>query len=217
MGAVFASSTGRRWAVPISHRRLNERPSAVLFLEDLAYRYNLEMSQADGQVVIRPATPADCRSVAALYGGYVRESLANFELIAPGLEDWQAKLEELDKLGLPFLVAIDGEELVGYALLTPWRPRPGYRFTVEDSIYIHPQRTGQGLGRRLLSELLAAARAWGAKQVVAVIADSGEPASPALHLGAGFVEVGRLRQVGFKQGRWVDTLLLQLGLEDLPS
>ncbi|MGC2191769.1 MAG: N-acetyltransferase family protein [Candidatus Dormiibacterota bacterium] len=170
------------------------------------------MSPTESEVSIRPATASDCEAVAVLYGGYVRDSLATFELVAPSTEDWQARLEALDQVGLPFLVAIDGAELVGYALATPWRPRPGYRFTVEDSIYIDPRRTGQGLGSRLLTELIAAARAWGAKQVLAVIADSGEAASPALHLGAGFVEVGRLRQVGFKQGRWVDTLLLQLSL-----
>jgi phosphinothricin acetyltransferase len=155
--------------------------------------------------------------VAALYGGYVRDSLATFELVAPSADDWRAKLAALDQVGLPFLVQVEGEELVGYALVTPWRPRPGYRFTVEDSIYIAPRRTGQGHGRRLMMELISATRTWGAKQVLAVIADSGEPASPALHLGAGFVEVGRLRQVGFKQGRWVDTLLLQLSLEDAPG
>ena len=173
------------------------------------------MSHTDAGVVVRPATSADCDAVAALYGGDVRDSLATFELVAPSADDWRAKLADLDQVGLPFLVQV--EELVGYALVTPWRPRPGYRFTVEDSIYIAPRRTGSGHGRRLMMELISATRTWGAKQVLAVIADSGEPASPALHLGAGFVEVGRLRQVGFKQGRWVDTLLLQLSLEDAPG
>lgn len=165
------------------------------------------------EVSIRPARPTDCQAVAHLYGGYVRTSLATFELEAPTVESWQSKLADLDEVGLPFLVALHGADLVGYALATPWRPRPGYRFTVEDSIYVDPQRKGQGLGRRLLAELITELRAWGAKQVIAVIADSGEPASAALHLGAGFVEVGRLRQVGFKQGRWVDTLLMQLSME----
>ncbi|HUY57219.1 MAG TPA: GNAT family N-acetyltransferase [Candidatus Micrarchaeaceae archaeon] len=170
------------------------------------------MSQAGPAVSIRPATPSDCPAVAALYGGYVRDSLATFELVAPSPTDWQSKLAELNRVGLPFLVATDAEELVGYALLTAWRPRPGYRFTVEDSIYIDPGRTGQGIGRRLIEELIRAGRDWGAKQVIAVIADSGEAASPALHAAAGFVEVGRLRQVGFKRGRWVDTGLWQLSL-----
>lgn len=164
--------------------------------------------------MIRSAIASDCAAVARLYAGYVRDSLATFELVAPSEHDWQVKLRDLDGVGLPFLVVLKGDELVGYALATPWRPRPGYRFTVEDSIYIHPQHLGLGLGRRLMSELIAALRSWGARQVIAVIADSGELASPALHLSAGFQEVGRLRQVGFKHDRWVDTLLFQLTLED---
>ncbi len=172
------------------------------------------MSQTDAGARIRPALPSDCEAVAALYEGYVRDSLATFELVAPTPDDWRSKLEGLDQVSLPFLVAIIGDELLGYALVTPWRPRPGYRFTVEDSIYIDPRHTGHGHGRRLMQELLVCVRAWGATQVIAVIADSGDAASPALHLSCGFVEVGRLRQVGFKQGRWVDTLLMQLSLED---
>lgn len=201
------------WAELIRNRPPRYVRESAPALDDRAARYNLEMNHAHEGVSIRPAIPADCQAVAELYGGYVRESLANFELVAPSSEDWKAKLKDLNQLGLPFLVAINGQDLVGYALATPWRPRPGYRFTVEDSIYISPHCTGRGLGRWLMAELIAAARAWGAKQVIAVIADSGEPASAALHLGAGFVEVGRLRQVGFKQGRWVDILLLQLTLE----
>ena len=197
-----------------SHEHVHSQvQSAGAVPGDRASRYNWAMGHPGEQVAIRPARPTDCQAVAQLYGGYVRASLANFELEAPAAEDWQLKLADLEKVRLPFLVAIDGSDLVGYALATPWRPRPGYRFTVEDSIYIDPERKGQGLGRRLLSELITELRAWGAKQVIAVIADSGEPASLALHLGTGFVEVGRLRQVGFKQGRWVDTLLMQLGLE----
>jgi phosphinothricin acetyltransferase len=163
------------------------------------------------------ATSADCAAVARGYRGYVEDSLATFEVVPPTCQDWRRKLEGLDKIGLPFLVAIERGEVAGYALATPWRPRPGYRFTVEDSIYIHPQRIGHGLGQRLMAELIKAVRAWGAKQMVAVIAESGDPASPALHLRAGFVEVGRLRRVGFKQDRWVDTTLLQLSLEDWPE
>jgi len=180
-------------------------------------RYKSGMDQSDATVSIRQATPPDCAAVARLYGGYVLESLATFELVPPTPEDWQVKLAGLNRLGLPFLVALDGAELAGYALATPWRPRPGYRFTLEDSIYVQPERVGQGLGSQLLEALIAATRSWGAKQIIAVIADSGEPASAALHRSAGFLEAGRLRQVGFKNGRWLDTLLLQLSLEDGPG
>ena len=155
--------------------------------------------------------------MAELYAGYVRDSLATFELVAPTADDWRGKLAELGELGLPFLVASDGPELLGYAYVAPWRPRPGYRYTVEDSIYVDPRHTGHGHGRHLMGELISRTRAWGASQVIAVIADSGEAASAALHLGSGFVEVGRLRRVGFKQGRWVDTVLMQLSLEEAPA
>jgi len=168
---------------------------------------------------IRPATEGDCAQVAQLYAVYVRESVCTFELEPPTGENWRNKLLGLDQLGLPFLVAVEGEELLGYAYLTPWRERPGYRFTVEDSVYVDSRLHGQGLGRRLMAELLVGARAWGARQVVAVVADSGEPASLHLHRSLGFREVGRLERVGFKLGRWVDTRLLQLSLEqeDSPS
>lgn len=172
------------------------------------------MRHADPEIRVRPATPDDCAPVASLYGGYVRDSLSNFDLVAPTPWDWQEKLSGLEEVGLPFLVAVAGEELVGYALATPWRSRPGYRFAVEDSIYVDPAWVRRGIGRKLMAELIERLRLWGAKQVIAVVADSGELASPALHLGAGFTEVGRLRQVGFKQGRWVDTRLLQLSLDD---
>jgi L-amino acid N-acyltransferase YncA len=162
---------------------------------------------------IRPASAEDCPWVAELYAGYVLSSLCTFELVPPSGEEWRARLARVEQLGLPFLVALAGEELLGYAYLTPWRERPGYRFTVEDSVYVAPLRHGQGVGRRLMAELLLRAKAWGARQVVAVVADSGEPASLQLHLRLGFREAGRLSRVGFKLGRWVDTRLLQLSLE----
>ncbi len=174
--------------------------------------YNSGMGHSPPRLVGRAATAADCQALADLYGGYVRDSLATFELLEPSEEDWQIKLVDLDQQGLPCLVAIANEELVGYAQVTPWRPRSGYRFTVEDSVYVLPGRTGQGIGRRLLEALIVAARARGAKQMIAVITDSGEPASLRLHLAAGFATVGRLRQVGFKHGRWADTEILQLTL-----
>ncbi|MGA8206790.1 MAG: N-acetyltransferase family protein [Candidatus Dormiibacterota bacterium] len=162
---------------------------------------------------IRPATAADCERIAELYGGYVRDSLYTFELVPPTPEEWRVKLSGLEQLGLPFLVATEEAGVVGFANLTPWRERPGYRFTVEDSVYVDSHHHGQGVGRRLLEELLRRGRISGARQVIAVIADSGEAASLNLHQRLGFQEVGRLHRVGFKLGRWVDTRLLQLSLE----
>jgi phosphinothricin acetyltransferase len=99
--------------------------------------------------------------------------------------------------------------VLGYAYASPWRPRPAYRHTVEDTVYLSPGHTGRGLGRALLSALLAGCEQAGARQVIAVIADSGEQASVALHGRLGFEPAGRLRRVGYKHGRWLDTVLMQ--------
>jgi len=97
----------------------------------------------------------------------------------------------------------------GYAYATPWRPKPAYRYTVEDTVYISPAHTGRGLGRALLAALLTGCEQAGARQVIAVIADTGSDASAALHRRLGFTPAGRLRRVGYKHGRWIDTLLMQ--------
>jgi L-amino acid N-acyltransferase YncA len=97
----------------------------------------------------------------------------------------------------------------GYAYATPWRPKPAYRHTVEDTVYISPAHTGRGLGRALLAALLTGCEQAGARQVIAVIADTGSDASAALHRRLGFTPAGRLRRVGYKHGRWIDTLLMQ--------
>jgi phosphinothricin acetyltransferase len=162
----------------------------------------------------RPASRQDCNPVAELYAGYVRNSLCTLELVPPSPEEWGAKLAYLVRVGLPFLVATDEQQLLGFDYLSPWRSKPGYHFTVEDSVYVDPSHVRRGVGRRLLTDLFIDARSWGARQVIAVIADTGEPASLALHHSLGFQEVGRLPQVGFKLGRWVDTRLLQLSLGD---
>ncbi len=103
-------------------------------------------------------------------------------------------------------------QVAGYAYAGPFRPKPAYRHTVEDSIYLAPGSTGRGLGRALLAALLAGCAEAGARQVIAVIADTGETASAALHRRFGFTDAGLLRQVGHKHGRWVDTLLMQRDL-----
>ncbi|MBN1091231.1 N-acetyltransferase [Blastococcus sp. TML/M2B] len=161
---------------------------------------------------IRPATAEDLAAVAAVYAHHVEHGVATFDLEAPGTAWWAAKLADLDSAGWPFLVAEDDGELLGFAYLAPWRIKPAYRQTVEDTIYLAPGRTGRGTGRVLLGELLARGRVAGVRQVIAVITDSGDPASLELHGRFGFVEAGRLRAVGFKHGRWLDTLLVQADL-----
>ncbi|MFI6292827.1 GNAT family N-acetyltransferase [Nonomuraea sp. NPDC050790] len=158
--------------------------------------------------VIRPVTEADLPAVTDIYAHYVLTSVATFEVDPPELGFWRAKAD----LGLPFLVAeVDGE-VGGFAYAGQYRPRPGYRHSLEDSLYLAPGFTGRGLGRALLEALVAACRERGARQLIAVVADGGDPASDKLHRALGFQEAGRLRGVGFKHGRWLDTVLLQLDL-----
>jgi len=164
--------------------------------------------------VIRPATPDDAAAIAAIYAHYVEHTVATFDLTAPDAAWWTAKLADLTAAGWPFLVAEDADELAGFAYVAPWRVKPAYQQTVEDTIYLAPGRTGRGIGRALMSALLDRARAAGARQVIAVVADGGDPSSVRLHGAFGFVAVGRLRAVGFKHGRRLDTLLLQADLTE---
>jgi L-amino acid N-acyltransferase YncA len=160
--------------------------------------------------VIRPAGPADAGPIAAIFAHYVTTTVTTFEEVPPAAADWLRRIEELTAAGLPFLVAEDdGVVVAGYAYASPWRPKPAYRHTVEDTVYISPGLTGRGLGRALLEALLAGCEQAGARQVIAVIADTGSDASSALHRRCGFTDAGRLTAVGRKHGRWIDTVLMQ--------
>ena len=172
------------------------------------------------QPVVRPAAPADAEPVAAIFAHYVATSVATFEEVAPTAGDWRRRLAELAGLNLPFLVAEAGGgeglegcgSVCGFAYASPWRPKPAYRHTVEDTVYLSPGHTGRGIGSALLGGLLARCPAAGVRQVIAVIADTGSDASAALHRRFGFTEAGRLSAVGRKHGRWIDTLLMQKDL-----
>ena len=159
--------------------------------------------------VIRPAAAGDLDAVAAIFGHYVRTSLVTFEVTPPTTEYWSRVRDDLAARGLPFLVCEEAGQVVGYAYAAPWRPKPAYQHTVESTIYLAPGQTGKGLGRQLLAVLLRDCAQAGAEQVIAVIADSGSPASAALHRACGFTEAGLLRNVGRKHGRLIDTLLMQ--------
>ena len=169
---------------------------------------------AEPQPAVRPAVPADAEPVAAIFAHYVTTSVATFEEVAPTAGQWRQRLADRAAQNLPFVVAEADGSVCGYAYASPWRPKPGYRHTVEDTVYLAPGATGRGVGRMLLAELLARAGQAGARQMVAVIADAGaeSEASVALHRAFGFADAGRLTAVGHKHGRWIDTVLMQRGL-----
>ncbi|MET8992468.1 N-acetyltransferase family protein [Nonomuraea wenchangensis] len=159
--------------------------------------------------VIRAAVPADLAAVTAINAHYVANTVITFEETPPTVADWQARLADLTARGFPFLVADVGGEVAGYAYAGPWRPKPAYRHTVEDSIYLAPGHVGRGLGNALLAALIDGATTAGLRRMIAVIADAGDDRSIALHRRHGFTEAGRLTEVGFKLGRWVDTTLME--------
>jgi L-amino acid N-acyltransferase YncA len=150
--------------------------------------------------------------VAAIFAHYVATSVATFEEVPPTAAAWRRRLDELTGRNLPFLVAESAGTVGGYAYASPWRPKPAYRHTVEDTVYVSPAHTGRGLGGALLGALLAGCELAGARQVIAVIADTGSDASAALHRRFGFAHAGRLSAVGRKHGRWIDTVLMQRAL-----
>jgi phosphinothricin acetyltransferase len=170
------------------------------------------MDQGKLTASVRPASPADLSRVSDIFGWYTLNSVATFEETPRSQADWARLAAELADLGLPFLVAESDGVIAGYAYAQPWRRKPAYRTTFEDSIFIEPGRTGRGIGRLLLTELLAACAAAGARQVIAVIADSGAEPSVALHESCGFTHAGRLADVGYKHGQWIGTLLMQCAL-----
>ena len=159
--------------------------------------------------IVRAAAPVDAEPVAVIFAHYVATSVATFEEVAPTAADWRQRLDDLAAQNLPFLVAGAEGAVCGFAYASPWRPKPAYRHTVEDTVYLSPGHTGHGIGSALLGGLLAGCADAGARQVIAVIADTGSDASAALHRRFGFTQAGRLSGVGRKHGRWIDTVLMQ--------
>jgi phosphinothricin acetyltransferase len=161
---------------------------------------------------VRAATSEDLDPIGEIYAHHVLTGVATFETTPPDREEWGRRFRAVTDAGLPFLTAkLDGA-VVGYAYCVQWKARPAYRHTVEDSVYLAPDAVGRGVGGRLLDVLLAGCSAAGVRQVIAVIVDADAGASLALHRNRGFLEVGRLTAVGFKHGRWLDTVLLQRSL-----
>jgi phosphinothricin acetyltransferase len=162
--------------------------------------------------LVRPAIEQDIAAVAAIYGQHVRDGTASFETDPPSIAEMLRRHAQLGAHDYPYLVAEAGGQVLGYAYAGPYRPRPAYRETVENSVYLRPEAAGRGLGTRLLEALIVACADVGFRQMVAVVGDSGNLASIRLHERLGFRLVGVLRSVGFKHGRWLDTVLLQRSL-----
>ncbi len=162
-------------------------------------------------VTIRPACPGDARAVGAIYAWHVANGTATFDTAAPDAAFWTDKIADVAAQGWPFLVAERAGEVVGYAYATRFRDRAAYAHTCEDSIYVAHDERGGGIGSALLPALLAAARGSGFEQMIAVIG-GGEPASVALHARCGFAHAGRMRNVGRKFGRLLDTVYMQCDL-----
>ncbi|HKP43121.1 GNAT family N-acetyltransferase [Mycobacterium sp.] len=163
-------------------------------------------------LTIRPTKSDDLDAIADIYAHHVRTGVATFELDAPDVPELRRRFDAVKAGGLPFLSATLDGEVAGYAYCTPWKTRPAYRHTVEDSVYLAPHALGRGIGGRLLDRLLDDCARAGIREVVAVIADTDGDASLALHRSRGFADAGRLKAVGFKHGRWLDTVLLQRSL-----
>jgi L-amino acid N-acyltransferase YncA len=163
-------------------------------------------------VTVRPTSPDDLGAISDIYAHHVRTGVATFELTAPDLAEWLRRFDAVTSPGLPFLTATLDGQIAGYAYCAPWKGRPAYRHTVEDSIYVAPRAVGRGIGGYLLDALLVDCASAGFREVIAVIVDADAAASLALHRNRGFVDAGRLSSVGHKHGRWLDTLLLQRSL-----
>jgi phosphinothricin acetyltransferase len=163
-------------------------------------------------IVVRDAMPADLPIIQSIYAHHVLHGLASFEEVPPDAAEIERRYREIVARGLPYVVAECDGRVAGYAYAGPYRTRPAYRYTVEDSVYIAPDALGRGLGRAALAEVIRRTADCGYRQMIAIIGDSGNHASIRLHEKIGFRRMATLHAVGFKFGRWVDSVLMQLSL-----
>ena len=159
--------------------------------------------------VIRASKPEDIPGITAIYAVHVCQGLGSFELTPPDTVEMERRCQAVIAAGLPYLVAELDNRLAGYAYASPFRPRPAYAATVENSVYVAEWSQRHGVGRALLTALIQACEAAGKRQMIAVIGDSGNTASIALHQAMGFQHIGTLKDVGFKHGRWLDVVMMQ--------
>jgi L-amino acid N-acyltransferase YncA len=167
---------------------------------------------AGSAVVIRDAAPADLAIIRTIYSHHVLHGLASFEEVPPDAGEIERRYRDIVDRGLPYVVVEADGRVAGFAYAGPYRTRPAYRYTVEDSVYVAPDAAGRGLGRAALAEVIHRAAGRGCRQMIAIIGDSGNHASIRLHEKLGFRHAAVLQAVGFKFGRWVDTVLMQLRL-----
>ncbi|MGH7124840.1 MAG: GNAT family N-acetyltransferase [Stellaceae bacterium] len=166
-----------------------------------------------GTPMVRDSEDADLPAIAAIYGHHVVHGFGSFEEVPPDVGELARRRREILDKRLPYLVASDGARaILGYAYASPYRTRPAYRFTVEDSIYVAPEAARRGVGRLLLQALIDRCTLLGYRQMVAVIGDSGNAGSIGLHQALGFARAALLATIGFKRGRWVDCVMMQRGL-----
>src|SRR5271155_1839073 len=165
-----------------------------------------------GELAIRPSRDDDVAAIAAIYGHHVLNGVASFEEVAPSVEEMARRRAELVSRGLPYLGAEGAGKVVGYCYAGPYRARIGYRFSVEDSIYIDPGEVGRGIGRALLARVIERSTELGYRQMIAVIGGSETLPSIRLHAALGFAHIGLFPGVGFKFGRWIDSVYMQRAL-----
>jgi L-amino acid N-acyltransferase YncA len=160
-------------------------------------------------MLVRDTVLEDHASIHAIYAHHVLHGLASFEEVPPDAGEMRRRHDDVRAHGLPYLVAADGPDVLGFAYCSLFRTRSAYRFAVEDSVYVKPGQDRRGVGRALLQELIRRAEALGYRQIIAVIGDSANSGSIGLHASLGFLRSGLLRSSGYKLGRWVDTVLMQ--------
>jgi L-amino acid N-acyltransferase YncA len=164
------------------------------------------------EIQIRKAVDSDVAAITEIYAYHVLHGTGSFEIDPPDAAEMAGRMADILSRGLPYLVAESGNNVIGYAYATLYRPRVAYRFTLEDSVYVHHEHAGRGIGAALLKELIRRCKDWGCRQLVAVIGDSQNKASVRVHEKLGFQHSGVLHGVGFKFNRWIDTVFMQLPL-----
>lgn len=158
---------------------------------------------------IRPSRDTDLPAITAIYAHHVRNGTGTFETTPPTESDMATRRADVLAKGLPYLVAEEGGQVLGFAYCQWFKPRPAYRFSAEDSIYLHADAAGKGLGKALLAELVRQAEAGGIRKLIAVIGDSNNAGSVGVHSSLGFTPVGTFKSCGWKFGKWLDIVLME--------